>query len=592
MKLLLGDCLDKLKELEANSVDSIVTDPPYGLAFMGKKWDYDVPSQAIWEECMRVLKPGGHILSFAGSRTYHRMAVRIEDAGFEIRDQIMWIYGSGFPKSHNIGKAFDKRGGNNHLVSEVAEKLKEARESRGVSKAEADKLFCDGTTNYQWFEGRKDGVRLPDDNSFDKICNEWGELKPYQDLIKSANREVVGKYEGDVGGLGGERLGEKGGDITIASTDVAKQWEGWGTALKPAHEPIVMARKPLVGTVADNVLEYGVGGLNIDGCRVGTDGGTKRDGQSDKVTKTNPNLKPTNSLNRTGHGIIELNEGRFPANIIFECTCENPKVVADKYDIRAYNDYKNTFKSYEENNSVTGEYQIKDVETTKVIHTDPNCPCYILDQQSGKSKSSSNKWEGDNNAAIYGKYQKGVRQSTFSDYGGASRFFYCPKASKKDRDEGMPESVPQFTGRPRRKDGSVIYKETHAEEWAEAMAKKERKDKTSLAGAEEKLQQLNGAKVIKGRDAGQDSRSVAHKARPTARMNIHPTVKPTELMKYLIRLVTPKGGVVLDPFMGSGSTGKAAVIEGMEFIGIEREEEYYEIAKQRIEHETNKRKFF
>jgi DNA modification methylase len=592
MKLLLGDCLDKLKELEANSVDSIVTDPPYGLAFMGKKWDYDVPSQAIWEECLRVLKPGGHILSFAGSRTYHRMAVRIEDAGFEIRDQIMWIYGSGFPKSHNIGKAFDKRGGNNHLVSEVAEKLKEARESRGVSKAEADKLFCDGTTNYQWFEGRKDGVRLPDDNSFDKICNEWDELKPYQDLIKSANREVVGKYEGDVGGLGGERLGEKGGDITIASTDVAKQWEGWGTALKPAHEPIVMARKPLVGTVADNVLEYGVGGLNIDGCRVGTDGGTKRDGQSDKVTKTNPNLKPTNSLNRTGHGIIELNEGRFPANIIFECTCENPKVVADKYDIRAYNDYKNTFKSYEENNSVTGEYQIKDVETTKVIHTDPNCPCYILDQQSGKSKSSSNKWEGDNNAAIYGKYQKGVRQSTFSDYGGASRFFYCPKASKKDRDEGMPESVPQFTGRPRRKDGSVIYKETHAEEWAEAMAKKERKDKTSLAGAEEKLQQLNGAKVIKGRDAGQDSRSVAHKARPTARMNIHPTVKPTELMKYLIRLVTPKGGVVLDPFMGSGSTGKAAVREGMEFIGIEREEEYYEIAKQRIENETNKRKFW
>jgi site-specific DNA-methyltransferase (adenine-specific) len=511
MKLLLGDCLDKLKELDDNSVDSIVTDPPYGLAFMGKKWDYDVPSQAIWEECMRVLKPGGHILSFAGSRTYHRMAVRIEDAGFEIRDQIMWIYGSGFPKSHNIGKAIDKIEGNVRAV---------------VGETKAGKTAMGQNSGWNAHENRTE-IEITKGNS---------------------------------------------------------EWEGWGTALKPAHEPIVMARKPLIGTVADNVLEYGVGGLNIDGCRVGTEKisahhapkGTFAGGEEDRGSSKD----------------YYDNEGRFPANIIFECTCENPKIVADKYDIRAYNDYKNTFKSYEENNSVTGEYQIKDVETTKVIHTDPNCPCYILDGQSGKSKSSSNKWEGDNNAAIYGKYEKGVRQSTFSDEGGASRFFYCPKASKSDRDEGMPESVPQFTGRPRREDGSVIYKETHAEEWAEAMAKKERKDKTSLAGAEEKLQQLNGAKVIKGRDAGQDSRSVAHKARPTARMNIHPTVKPTELMKYLIRLVTPKGGVVLDPFMGSGSTGKAAVREGMEFIGIEREEEYYEIAKQRIENETNKRKFW
>jgi site-specific DNA-methyltransferase (adenine-specific) len=349
-----------------------------------------------------------------------------------------------------------------------------------------------------------------------------------------------------------------------------------------------MARKPLIGTVADNVLEYGVGGINIDGCRVGTEKisahhapkGTFAGGEEDRGSSKD----------------YYDNEGRFPANIIFECTCENPKIVADKYDIRAYNDYKNTFKSYEENNSVTGEYQIKDVETTKVIHTDPNCPCYILDGQSGNKKSTKRGAHNNKKTEYTNTYTPPNAlysdDNTYGDEGGASRFFYCPKASKKDRDEGMPESVPQFTGRPRREDGSVIYKETHAEEWAEAMAKKERKDKTSLAGAEEKLQQLNGAKVIKGRDAGQDSRSVAHKARPTARMNIHPTVKPTELMKYLIRLVTPKGGVVLDPFMGSGSTGKAAVREGMEFIGIEREEEYYEIAKQRIENETNKRKFW
>jgi site-specific DNA-methyltransferase (adenine-specific) len=460
MKLLLGDCLDKLKELEANSVDSIVTDPPYGLAFMGKKWDYDVPSQAIWEECMRVLKPGGHILSFAGSRTYHRMAVRIEDAGFEIRDQIMWIYGSGFPKSHNVGNAIDKKNGagnRGHAIS-----------------------------------------------SGNKFHPTTGEAR--------ANGEKLDKYE--------------------ARTEEGKGWEGWGTALKPAHEPIVMARKPLVGTVANNVLEYGVGGLNIDGCRVGN--------ESIKSPQHGKNVF-NGDYPIEYEGDYKINEGRFPANIIL------------------------------------------DEEAGK-----------ILDEQSGTIKGGKNMtpFQSPIENDIRMNSSKQINRIGYEDTGGASRFFYCPKASKKDRDEGMPESVPQFTGRPRREDGSVIYKETHAEEWAEAMAKKERKDKTSLAGAEEKLQQLNGAKVIKGRDAGQDSRSVAHKARPTARMNIHPTVKPTDLMGYLIRLVTPKGGVVLDPFMGSGSTGKAAVREGMEFIGIEREEEYYEIAKQRIENEINKRKFF
>lgn len=297
LKLLNGDCLDKLKGLEDNSIDSIVTDPPYGLSFMGKKWDYDVPSVKIWEECMRVLKPGGHLLAFAGSRTYHRMAVRIEDAGFEIRDQIMWIYGSGFPKSHQLG-------------------------------------------------------------------------------------------------------------------------DGWGTGLKPAHEPIVMARKPFKGSCKDNHKEYGVGGLNIDECRIAI-------GDNDKM------------------------------------------------DIRRYNVYHDTFNSYEDGESAKGkEYVVAEP------HEGGRWPANVI-----MDDSDNEEWR---------------------------KYFYCPKASKKDRDEG----------------------------------------------------------------------------------NIHPTVKPTDLMAYLIRLVTPKGGIVLDPFMGSGSTGKAAMIEGMPFVGIEREKEYYEIAKQRIEYEKEKRKFW
>ena len=340
MKLLLGDCLDKLKELDDNSVDSIVTDPPYGLSFMGKKWDYDVPSTEIWEECIRVLKPGGHLLSFAGSRTYHRMAVRIEDAGFEIRDQIMWVYGSGFPKSHNIG----------HKVEDM---------------------------------------------------------------------------------------------------------QGWGTALKPAHEPIVMARKPFSGTVADNVLEWGTGGINIDGCRI--DGG-ERDARENNTSWGIDRIGVETDI-KGNKAIGKTTLGRFPANIIF------------------------------------------DEEAGK-----------ILDEQSGISKSSGG--SGDKSMGAlgkngkYGNYALDVKPANLGglgDTGGASRFFYCPKTSKSDRSEG----------------------------------------------------------------------------------NTHPTVKPTDLMGYLIRLVTPKGGVVLDPFMGSGSTGKGAVREGMVFIGIERESEYFEIAEARIQNEID-----
>ena len=398
--LRLGDCLEVLKELEDNSIDSIVTDPPYGLSFMGKKWDYDVPSTEIWADCLRVLKPGGHLLSFAGSRTYHRMAVRIEDAGFEIRDQIMWIYGSGFPKSHNIGKSVDKIQGNDR---EVVGETK-----RGdVQKA------------------KEKGVGY---------------------LADVANRNNVKQF-----GYGTETI-----------TKGESEWEGWGTALKPAHEPIAMARKPIAEkTVADNVLEWGTGGINIDRCRV------EFVSDADRAESTNKNqhadFGSTMGTNQIygDYSMLEPQNynppGRFPANIIF------------------------------------------DEEAGK-----------LLDEQSGTSKStggrSGNK-NGVGSNGIYGQYNGEVRDENpgFGDVGGASRFFYCPKTSKKDRDVD----------------------------------------------------------------------------------NIHPTVKPTDLMSYLIRLVTPKGGVVLDPFMGSGSTGKAAVREGMQFVGIERESEYFDIAEARIQNEID-----
>jgi site-specific DNA-methyltransferase (adenine-specific) len=446
MKLLLGDCLDKLKELEANSVDSIVTDPPYGLSFMGKKWDYDVPSQAIWEECMRVLKPGGHLLSFAGSRTYHRMAVRIEDAGFEIRDQIMWVYGSGFPKSMDISKQIDKAAG----------------------KLEERKVI-----------GQREDI-----------------LKKQAKDLREGKRKIKETFNGDSSGNGFVSVSA---DITEPVTNEAKQWQGWGTSLKPAHEPIVMARKPLSeNTVADNVLEWGTGGINIDASRISTD-----------ETITNHSRSAESSVSKGKYGDSSEQEthqtegqllGRFPANIIF------------------------------------------DEEAGK-----------ILDEQSGTTKSSggrSGDKEGVAIGGIYGDY-KGIitdKNPGFGDSGGASRFFYCPKTSKSDRNEGCENIEAKSVG--------------------------------TLNANSADLANYGGSSL------GAASLKGEHK-NPEPKNNFHPTVKPTDLMLYLIRLVTPKGGVTLDPFMGSGSTGKAAIRGGFDFVGIEREKEYFEIADARIQYEID-----
>jgi site-specific DNA-methyltransferase (adenine-specific) len=387
MQILHGNNLELLKTLPDNSVDSIVTDPPYGLSFMNKKWDYDVPSVEFWKEAYRVLKHGGHVLSFGGTRTYHRMVVNIEDAGFEIRDQIMWLYGSGFPKSLNIGKAIDKIQGNE-------------REVVGIEKH-------------------------PTSN--DRVGNK----SPFQAENSHLNAEYL-------------------------LTKGESEWEGWGTALKPANEPICLARKPLSEkSIAENILKHGTGGINIDGCRVNFQNEEDRKESTAKNQHADFGTKPMTNNNVYGdYSMIEPKnydpQGRFPANIIL------------------------------------------DEEAGK-----------LLDEQSGISKTGDIKPYEQKNTDSYSGSMPLIRDANFKgDKGGASRFFYCAKASKSDRNDG----------------------------------------------------------------------------------NIHPTVKPTELMRYLCRLITPPNGIVLDPFMGSGSTGKGAILEGFDFIGMELDPEYIEIAKARIAH--------
>ncbi len=480
-KSLHGDCREKLKEIEDNSIDSIVTDPPYELGFMGKKWDntgiaYNIE---VWKECLRVLKLGGHLLSFGGSRTYHRMACAIEDAGFEIRDQIMWIYGSGFPKSLNVSKAIDS-------------KLNAEREVIGTVRR-------------------------------------WGNAAG-----KGRGGQYMNEYEESIGG------NEKFDAITASATKEAQQWEGWGTALKPAHEPIVVARKPIEGTVANNALTYGTGGINIDGCRISTPESWARDTTKDKSPITTGDI-----YNGGFNNIIKSSHpsGRFPANVILECICDEVVTEGKSKEPYEYKDKNYKVEGFIENIKPSSPSNYND-KAQKIIHTNPDCPCYIMDEQSGKLKSGFMK--KDQQRHQDGGFNGGFPQDrigerdTYGNSGGASRFFYCAKASKSERNLGLDTF----------------------------------EDRVFV--------QSNGgqSKSDRGEDGYGKAQIGINKVKITK--NIHPTVKPISVMRYLVRLVTPRGGACLDPFMGSGTTGIACIMEGVNFLGIEQEIEYVKIAKARI----------
>jgi DNA modification methylase len=518
IKLMLGDNMKSLKELPDNSVDSIVTDPPYALTsikkrfgkegsapaqfgtdgafqraskgFMGKEWDAEVPTVEFWNEVYRVLKPGGHVLSFGGTRTYHRMAVNIEDAGFEIRDQIMWIYGSGFPKSHNIGKAIDKRGGES--IGWFGEWLKKWREENEIPQSQIAELFPSKTGGLTGCVSNWElGNNLPTNEQFNKICEAYD--LPFKSL-EEAEREFLGTKTSGIG-KAFTKDGWGSGQDEVEITKGNSEWEGWGTAIKPAVEPICVVRKPLSEkSVAENVLKWGTGGLNIDASRIGSETITTN-GYGDKGFVAQDGYEPS------------THEGRFPANVILECICDETHTKQapksghwSKTTTKGFGEFGNGNSTYEG----VGEKESGDM----VIHTNPNCPCYILNQQSGVSNSGKNKIRTSDgfNENAYGKgigVKVGQNNGEYGDKGGASRFFYVPKVSKKERNRGIEK-------------------------------------------------------------------------------NGHPTVKPINLLTYLIRLVTPKNGVVMDCFMGSGSTGIAAQLEGFKFIGMEMDEDYFNIAEARI----------
>lgn len=456
--ILAGDCIEQMRTLQADSVDAIVTDPPYGLEFMGKEWDgfgtplgFQTWTEQWAREALRVLKPGGHLLAFGGTRMYHRLAAGIEDAGFEIRDTLMWLYGSGFPKSLDVSKAIDK------MDAKDEQQARRYRFTEWVRSTGATAQQIDHATNtamgghYITYASQPAVMTREHLEACRHLLGdipEWIERECDIRSVESKNfeaREVTGVHAS--GAPAAQWMAKYGLSADInpkdkkdkGFTEAAKKWQGWGTALKPAVEPIVLARKPLIGTVADNVLTHGTGALNIDASRIGTQ---QRENPCGDIPSGANNFVGSAKQRDRSRPIVPVS-GRWPANILLD-----------------------------------------------------EAAAALLDEQSG----------------------------------GASRFFYVAKASRSERNKGL-------NGMKTRQTGS-----------------------------------------LDGSQSGDLNRN--HK--PTTRANIHPTVKPVQLMRYLIRLVTPKGGTVLDPFLGSGTTAVAAIEEGVAWIGCEREPEYLDIIKARV----------
>jgi len=466
------DALTFARSLPDASVDSIVTDPPAGIGFMSKAWDGDKGGRDSWvawlreilAECHRALKPGGHALVWALPRTSHWTATAVEDAGFEVRDVVMHLYGSGFPKSLNVSKALDKSAG-----------------------AEREVVAPD-----------------PQSAKRNKTSAQFG-------------GPAMGKYDpGYDGPLG--RMG-----VTAPSTDLAKQWDGWGTALKPASEHWILARKPLIGTVAANVAAHGTGCLNIDACRIGTDS-TRRDTGSAAM------------WSNAGRIVGGSDAGRWPANVVLSHldTCREigtRTVKRNLLDARA----RTTPSQF---GAMGGSRSLGTVdETVPAWACAEGCAVAALDAQSGERATSQpgQVFRRTTVAAnVYGDHAAdvGAEQVAYGDTGGASRFFFCAKPSTAERESGLGH---RKRGPSR---GAMNTKNGTGE-------------------------RLDGA--------------------PTAqRANVHPTVKSVALMRWLCRLVTPPGGVVLDVFTGSGTTAVACSQEGLRFLGCEREAEYVAIARDRL----------
>jgi len=549
MRLIQGDCLVEMQKLEDNSVDSIVVDPPYGISFMGKKWDYNVPKVEVWQEALRVLKAGGHALVACGTRTQHRMAVNLEDAGFEIRDIVFYHYGSGFPKSLNIFKTLTKKCTCGFM--EAYEKNRNewnlsCQQETEYSLRPLPKTDISQTVNAKDKQGKvlqsslsEQSVPIQQSKSAENVWSRQpgmeGRYNAEKDTWQLSGSDVyslperISAYgeEGWVhndtqignGSIAGENINKNRGSSSQRSQSeqqqdrepcaFCKQFRaqairalGYGTALKPSTELWTLCRKPLSEkTVAKNVLKYGTGGINIDGCRVNLNGEKQPTGSGNSCGENATSWDVAKSSGGNG-GNKTSSLGRFPANLIHDGSDEVVGLFPDS----------------------NGSGKARKLQRS------------VKPEQDG--------WGMNKNSADEVKLPD-------AGSGSASRFFYCAKASKSERNKGL-EGFEEKERTPRGNNQGVRYCVDCG------LTDNYKNDHSKCSGKfEYKL-----SKPMK---------------------NNHPTIKPINLMRYLCRLITPKGGTILDPFMGSGSTGIGAKLENFNFIGIELDEDYFNIAKSRIE---------
>ncbi len=651
--ILTGDCREILPTLAADSIDACVTDPPYELGFMGKGWDRSgiANDPAMWAAVLRVMKPGAHLLAFGGTRTHHRMMCAVEDAGFEIRDVIMWVYGSGFPKSLDVSKALDSRK-DWAALRELQGKVKAARGALGIPQSEAARrmglIGADeqlGGGGFMWFET---GMRLPTAEQYQALKAALALDDACDEAFQAAEREVVGQHRATAAGqnmrvgIGGQGEPLPPGDITAPATDAAKQWQGWGTALKPAYEPIIVARKPLSGTVAANVLRYGTGAINVDACRVrfasdedkaaaAAAAAAQRAGQPEHGggQGVSCRLGFTNGPASIAPYLARMDAGRWPANLIHDGSEEVVALFPDEAGAAApvrrrnADKFRSTFGAFsgdideagstfhgdtgsaarffasfpqegiwDQSNANTAPQNLSlqsvlaasvasgaatwpslagivssdsTERFTSVTENESSalCECVITAMApigsgflresrherrtlsgslvsvvaqadpTGTTTITASLLKSDGSA---GSVTSRITPSSLDLGALASRFRYCAKADREDRESGCDDLPPRSAGDATggRKEGSAGLDNPRA-------------------GAS----RTNGAR------------------------NHHPTVKPHDLMRYLCRLVTPPGGLILDPFAGSGSTAKAALAEGFRCVSIERDPEYAEIIRRR-----------
>ena len=555
-RIIHNDVITALKSYEPNSFDAVLCDPPYGLSFMAQRWDYEVPGAELWRAVLRVLKPGAPLIAFSSTRTYHRAVVEIEDAGFEIRDCLAWLYAQGFPKNLDVAKAIDKQRFDRTDILKVTKWVRETAKKKRVSNASIDAAFGFVGMAGHWTSAKSQPsvptleqvptllAALGTDDVPDDIKRLLYDLngrkrQPGENWFK---REVLGHRPG----LVGSGFGQTGHGLTNApdavavsapASSLAREWEGYGTALKPSYEPAVLARKPLDGTVAENVRKWGVGAIAIDASRVGSSGGTEG---SDYV-KEGAGVYGT-TIGGNGK-ISQLDAGRWPANLMLSHT---PECVQTGTAERKGSGWAATGSKGSENRAMSGKNYDRDakpdafapdgVEEVPVFECSEDCPVRLLDEQSGQGTSTPYR-ENVATGAVLPLTNRTA--GGYSDAGGASRFFFCPKPSTEERELGCAHL-------PKRSAGEMT------------------------GGREEGSDGLDSPRSGAGRGEG-------------AR-NFHPTIKPVDLMRYLARLIMPpKPGKLLVPFSGSGSEMIGARLAGWEDItGIEWKKEFVEIAEARV----------